>query len=1376
MESAFSEFVCAYAANAIPNRSKVDPNHNEWGENTSEIEDLSNKNIEHADGEEKTVPPHLFAAFVEMLQKSVIHDLVSHQTDSFALLYDWLVQMYMSTKPLRQIKDGYLHEICMYSVNFCQPCSKEMLSPYMCRIMRITYDLDIMGIVEYKVFAPCDASTTSPGERHTYATWDGKYFTKEPAWSHRSEPLKIGVLPLMTHAKGCMEREGKVHVKEIDPKNYGGNFIIGGSCKVMPPVERLLMNHPLLFSQTGTYSHCVEFRSQHSSRAHRSSSNVKILMSRLYKRKPRRIMVTIPYAKQPMPLMVLFLALGWTKRQVLVAIRTCAGKHFHADFLELLESLFYATEKCKTQHDALLCLAKYAKKDYKGKTERSIIHSVRYSLRTEVFPHLGFGGEDMSDRKGATLCDLLWRLLMFSTGRLPATDRRALEYIRYDAAAFSIINIMYQLWGLSMRKSMTLFREMLFQNKNVEYAKLFNGHTTTSRLLDCIGTGMWAAKKTNDEKRSGMSHLQDRTNISGSIAQLRQVHSSNSKNDKNEARRQIADHSRGRICPTETPEGQNVGIVKYLALGARLTIGSDPTSLMYVLLSSMDWIPLSFMHRVAQGERPWGRHMDVFRAWEQNHQTQSTVGAKGDTEEGESCNEETDNDHTSDHTIDDDADHNDDFLRQLEMDTSDLHAFFVNGTWYGWIRNPAQLRERILQKRRTLSCDPDTACSWSRDLREIRIDTDAGKVVRPVGIGPRARQVLSQYSEKSLPLSSTAQASYGRLQLQSQGLFEYLDAAEETGNGKEEWERQGYFELDKAYMVGLSTAMNPLFEHNQVCRNLFQASMGKQATMVWGTRPRGDMSNFELQTGQRPLVHSSIARQLGLHHEMTGRNVRVLISTLWAYTSEDALAISKRLLDHRAFHMYSNRRYSAKEAKHGANNNIDSFGKPDARYTSGMREANYDLLEDDGLVPKNTAVDETCMLIGKVGPGHQISTAAKAVVPKSMQSREKSVYCDGAGGDDTMNSEHPSHSQVTKYRDQSISVRKGEGGVVVNTLLTTVHENRTAKVHVRIEKVPELGDKFSSRFGQKGTIGVVMAPEDMPFDSHGEPVDIVMNPHGHPTRKTEGQNMEGYLGLAAVWGGGFVESKPFANDIEALTNKAGKILHGRGFSATGKEVYHDGRTGEPMQGVLASQRVYYQRLHHNPGDKKHSVDLRGPTQIVTGQRRQGKKRNGATRFGSMENDAMWTHGSAEIQRERMVDFSDKFTCYVCHLCGFLGEANPAENLFYCRHCDVSNSLWQLDLPKTFRVHMHEQMSNGVRMQFILEKEDTFGELVWCSSAKRSHPALFRVLDFTQQKRREAQNSEEPVKKKQKKMEGGGKNKRKVVGDRQVADSGKKKIK
>jgi len=1254
---------------------------------------------------------------LDAIDDKVCARLTSHLTDSFSQVFRYVHETVMTMRPLRTVQRKFLHQQRIVECVFLPPSNNgNPLPPRIAKQRQLTYSNEIYIRVEYSVHAECKSEddersaqegVRAEGERISH---DDRFFCATPCHSDTSEPVHLGTIPQMVRAAGCLQHTGDA-ISDPDPhKSFPGFFIVSGTPKVMAPVERLRNNHAFLFDDTQAGFKFVEFRAAHHAKPHRSTSTFLLKMNRFHAKRPdqsHRIMVEVPFVDDAFPLLVLYMALGWHSDDIVAAIRLVAGEHFYDDFLPYIEIMLHGHNGCVSQRDALLSISQFAHKTEPQAGKR--ITFALQTLRNEFMPQLGFH-DDVNVDKGLVLSEMVWRLLMFVTGRMSESDRDDIKYKAFDSAATMIANLFRQLVRITTRKSSRTHAEIIEKNKQIDVNRTFHNRNTTPRMISCFSSGDWSAKKSANNKRTNITQAMLQMNEQAKLSHLLRIGSVGSTDCKNDKRRDIPAGAFGRLCPSETPEGSTCGLVKHMSIGAQISSGSSHTALARIMFSKFPFVPLYEWRRIQDGtavaqpgvermvRRPQTREVLPSRKRKRHSGSASTsssshppvgevpltlsresAAAKG-AAGGRHC-------------------------EQREHEQQWIKVFF-NGVWLCWIprSSGADFVADVRKLRRSMSIGRHTSVTPLPGIGEIRVSTVRGRICRPLATW----EAIASPPER-LPNA----AQYTLSSLLMRGLAEYVDADEEEtlsiAQSAEEFlaAEPGTFthcQISQDHMFSASVAFIPFAPHNQCCRNTYQAAMGKQAQQVWATRPRGHRSSYALDYGQRPLLHTRTARQLGMNKVHSGTNLRIAILCYEGLNIEDSVILKKSLVERGAYISSETKRHKEEQKKHGSSNNCEFFQLPRHEHTKCAQVADYSCLDQDGLISSNTLVTEDCIVIGKTAPNHSIPRSANASVPESMKA----------------------NSATSKRRDISVALSKGENGVVVQTMMTHGRNPnlRTATTLVRMRRHPEIGDKFSSRHGQKGTAGYVMPDEDMPFNRHGS-VDIIINPHCIPSRKTVGHLAEAIVSVAGLLDDQIpLEVRSIGTDMTLTIENSMRVLRAFGLAPSGKERFQNGRTGEMIEGRVYTGLIHYQRLKHMVGDKKHARGPRGPRQIVTRQPREGRKSEGGLRHGHMEGDVLCTHGAAHMHRERLISFSDEFNMMFCEQCGFAGEYNPAQSYYFCRYCQKSDTLCHVAIPYAFKLEIQEMMSDGIAMRLKLKCADKDAS-IWCPESKPNHPQLYR---------------------------------------------------
>ena len=450
-------------------------------------------------------------------------------------------------------------------------------------------------------------------------------------------------------------------------------------------------------------------------------------------------------------------------------------------------------------------------------------------------------------------------------------------------------------------------------------------------------------------------------------------------------------------------------------------------------------------------------------------------------------------------------------------------------------------------------------------------------------------------------------------------------------------------------------------------------AMGKQAMGIYSLnfRERFDAMSHILCYPEIPMVSPYMSKFYGAQSLPAGQNIVVAIMTYTGYNQEDSNMINRGALDRGRYRSIFYRTYKDEERKNQSSGEEEKFCNPDSDETKHMKNAHYEKLAEDGFVPKNEFVTPDDVLIGKVVP---LRVATGAVLPAGAK----------------------------KQRDVSKMPRNNESGYV-----DKVYKNRNGegysfvKIRVRKDRIPEIGDKFSSRHGQKGTMGMILNPEDMPQTASGIVPDIIINPHCIPSRMTIAQLMETLLSKIGCMTGCLGDGSPFnATTVEDLSS----ILRDKyGMEPYGNEVMYNGYTGRMMETSIFIGPCYYQRLRHCAADKQHSR-ASGPLVMLTRQPAEGRARDGGLRFGEMERDCVVAHGMAEFTKERLMECSDMFSCYSCKNCGLLAIANPEQSIWACRGCGNTTDFSHINIPYATKLLLQELETMNLSSRLITQNK------------------------------------------------------------------------
>lgn len=605
---------------------------------------------------------------------------------------------------------------------------------------------------------------------------------------------------------------------------------------------------------------------------------------------------------------------------------------------------------------------------------------------------------------------------------------------------------------------------------------------------------------------------------------------------------------------------------------------------------------------------------------------------------------------------------------------------FVNGCWVGIHRDPESLVQTLRKLRRC--ADVSFEVSIVRDIREqeLRLCTDAGRVCRPLFIVHPESQRLILKKEDANRLQQRDLSVYGWNDLIENGIVEYLDTEEEETTmicmsiadlkaslsvpvSERYIQRYTHCEIHPSMILGICASIIPFPDHNQSPRNTYQSAMGKQAMGTYATNYQSRMDTLAniLFYPQKPLVSTRAMEYLRFRDLPAGQNAIVAIACYSGYNQEDSVIMNQSAIDRGLFRSLFYRTYQDQEKKVGMTQ-MEEFAKPSRDHTARLRHGTYEKLEADGLIAPGTRVTGEDIIIGKIVP---------------------------------TNSSEP---DALTHRDASLPLRSTEAGIVDQVMITKNAEGlKFTKVRVRSIRVPQMGDKFASRHGQKGTCGITLRQEDMPFTASGMVPDIIINPHCIPSRMTIGHLIECLLGKVAALAGTEGDATPFSDlTVEDISRQ----LRSFGFQQRGLEVMYCGHTGRKLDAQIFIGPTYYQRLRHMVDDKIHAR-ARGPVQIMTRQPVEGRSRDGGLRFGEMERDCMISHGAATFLKERLFEVSDAYRVHVCDLCGLMAIANLKRSTLECRVCRNKTQISQVRIPYAFKLLLQELMAMNITPRLLV---------------------------------------------------------------------------
>lgn len=596
---------------------------------------------------------------------------------------------------------------------------------------------------------------------------------------------------------------------------------------------------------------------------------------------------------------------------------------------------------------------------------------------------------------------------------------------------------------------------------------------------------------------------------------------------------------------------------------------------------------------------------------------------------------------------------------------------FLNGRFVGRHENGPALVAKLKGERRAGKIAPETTIAYLAHLGEVRVFTDSGRVVRPLIIVEDGHPKLGKED-----LSKLKKGEIAWKDLLSDGKLEFLDADEEEEavialRNEDIINETTHLEIDPVTILGLPASLVPFANYSRGDRVNYGASKGvKQALGIYAMNylTRFDTYSNILHYSQKPIVRSRLTGVVGFDQHAAGQNFIVALMPWEGYNMEDAVVINKGAIERGLGRSTFYRPYVTQEQRHPSGQE-DTIEAPTKDIVGYRMDHLYRNLGPDGLVELESRLESDDVIIGRTSPPRFLG--AVDIFRKGTESR----------------------------RESSIVVRHGEGGWADLVLLTEDQEgHKMAKIRVRDDRIPELGDKFSSRHGQKGVVGMIVDQTDMPYSENGIVPDMIANPHGIPSRMTVSQLMEILTGKGACLSGDYVDGTAFSeNPVEATK----QVLAAYGFRPDGKEVFYDGITGKKFEADIFVGVIYYHKLRHMVLNKLHARS-RGPVQILTRQPTEGRSKKGGLRMGEMEKDCLVAHGASLLLKERFD--SDKTVVPICTSCGIPAVYDKGKEKSHCPMCGESARIEFVEVSYAFHLLLHELMSIGVFPKLRLENK------------------------------------------------------------------------
>jgi len=1108
--------------------------------------------------------------------------------------------------------------------------------------------------------------------------------------------IYLGRFPIMLQSNLCilntLSKDVRFNMGECR-NDYGGYFIIDGKEKVIISQEKFADN--MLYIRVNKdddiYSHSAEIRSvsEDTSKPIRTAS-VKIVAPSP-SLSNNQIVVSVPNVKKPVPLFILMRALGVISDKDI--IRTCLLNTLNDEeannknpYIDLFIPSVHEANKFFNQQTALEYIAEL--------TKRGTVSGVIEILADYFLPHVG---EMNFLDKAYFVGYMVSRLLKVYIKEEKPTDRDNFRFKRVELSG-ALINDLFREYYLIQKKDITrkideeyyyhkgeykddetLSRKEKKQIKTKEqkdtnkyqdnFVGLIEANFKTFFKDRLVEQGFRKAFKGNwgseaHTKRIGAVQDLNRLSWNTFISHLRKINLPLDASAKVVGPRLLNSSQWGYIDPIDTPDGGNIGLHKHMSISTYITSASSS----YPIIK---WLRMNTPMRIL-----------------------------------------------------------------LECSPEQLGAcskIFVNGNWIGIIDTPVETVNLLKLYRRNGIIPAYTSISFDYQRNELYIYSDAGRLTRPVYYIDDRKASYDRKEIKDLlesgsitweqVISGTMKKTDDNFKTKNNKIYDLFDLYKDIGSDKKhifqslekhksivdyidtseeetaliattvddlaksKW--YTHLEIDPSLILGVMGNLIIYPEHNPVTRNSFSCGQSKQAVSVYHSnyQMRIDKMGVILNYGQTPLIKSRYLEYVNQEEQPYGVNAIVAIMCYTGYNVEDAILINEGAVHRGIFRTTYYSSYETKEESSKVTGMNDSkFANIEKNNVMGKKRGHdYSFLDDHGLIRENTELNDKIILIGKIN--------------SSMNNKDV-------------------------WTDDSVKTKKGQMGYVDKAFITHGEEGfNVAKVRVREERLPAIGDKMASRAGQKGTLGLIIPEEDMPFTEDGIRPDLIINPHAIPSRMTIGQIVESLFGKVCTSYGAYGDCTAFQVKGPNYSTYA-PLLVNAGFHSSGNQVLYNGMSGQQLAADIYIGPTYYMRLKHMVKDKI-NYRARGPNTVLTRQPVQGRANDGGLRIGEMERDGVLAHGMSYFLNESFMVRGEKqdFFIAVCNKTGAIAIYNESKNLFlspcadgpvkFNTNPDGTQSIMNLSrfgrsfsilkVPYAFKLLIHELQIMNVQMRIITEE-------------------------------------------------------------------------
>ncbi|GAW82799.1 DNA-directed RNA polymerase III subunit [Plasmodium gonderi] len=1123
----------------------------------------------------------------------------------------------------------------------------------------------------------------------------------------RKNNVEIGRLPVMLRSDICiLNNKNEEELMELGecPYDPGGYFIVKGTERVLLMQEQLSKNR-IIVEMDVKHNICATITS--TTAESKSRCAIVYKNNKLYLKHNSFI--------EDIGVCIILRAMGYETDQEIFQMIGSHKNYLNGILLSLYDLY---SENIRTNLDALLYIGKKIRprllakgffssmKEKQVKNERDIIEEGLDFLSRVLLSHIQQKNKYDFRNKARCICLMIRRVLDSANNKSELDDKDYYGNKRLELAG-QLISLLfedlYKRFYFTLKKqidqTLSKYMQSNYASKlkhsgiiDDNYPDVFRSlpkDIITRGMQAAISTGNWNIKRFKMEK-SGVSQVLSRLSFIACIGMMTRLNSQFEKGRKVSGPRALQPSQWGVLCPCDTPEGESCGLVKNLALMTHVTNDNENNEHLVEVLY--------------------------------------TLGVEDS-----------------------------DSLTGEEMYKEGVFFVVFNGILLGVHKKPRVFMKRIRCLRRYGKIGQFVSIYDNFLHNAIYISTDGGRLCRPLIIVENGKSKLLPDHIASLENGSVnffdllTSSVIEWIDVNEQNnLLIALNESDISVNTT-------HLEIDPLTILGVVAGLIPYPNHNQSPRNTYQCAMGKQAIGAIGYNQfvRCDTLLYLLVYPQKPLVKSKTIEFINFEKLPAGQNAIVAVMSFCGYDIEDAIVMNKSSID-RGFGRCMSLRKHALELKKYFNGSTDMVlpsplvinklqrreekkRQEKKRYEQYRQEQN----RQKQYRPEQNQQKENLQEVqerSSHGQNNQKENAQEDEMPEQGQNiKEEKNYLENGVRKYRDESKGFQHKEIKKYHALdgdgvvSIGYLLKEGQVYINKyspknikdhvkdmnkidlndfkssevkyksvypsyidkiIFTENSEGlKIYKIIMRQTRLPELGDKFSSRHGQKGVVGLLVNQEDMPFTESGICPDLIMNPHGFPSRMTVGKLLELVASKSAVLDGEFKYGSIFSG---TPFDEMASILFKYGFNCSSKELLYSGLTGEPLETYIFMGPIYYQKLKHMVQDKIHAR-ARGPRQLLTRQPTEGRSKEGGLRLGEMERDCLIAYGVSNLLLERLMLSSDVCDVYICEDCGLIGYDT------YCNFCQKCDKNALVKMPYACKLLFQELQTMNVCPKIVVRE-------------------------------------------------------------------------